>query len=45
MHKQILEGDPLQILTLEDITPLLLLYHHHNHHNELQTVNRPLIYL
>jgi hypothetical protein len=41
MHKQIVEGDPLQNLTLEDITPLLLPYHHHNHHTELQKVNRP----
>jgi hypothetical protein len=37
MHKQILEGDPLQNLTLENITPLLLLYHHHNHHIELKS--------
>jgi hypothetical protein len=43
MHKQILEGDPLQNLTLEDITLLLLQYHHRNHHIELQKVNRPII--
>jgi hypothetical protein len=41
MHKQILEGGPLQNLTREDITQLLLMYHHHNHHIELQKVNRP----
>jgi len=39
MHKQILECDPLQNLTVEDVTPLLLLYHLHNHHTELQKVN------
>jgi hypothetical protein len=40
MRKQILEDDPLQNITLEDITPLLLLYHHHNNHIELQKGNR-----
>jgi hypothetical protein len=41
MHKQVLEGDLLQNLTLEDMTTLLVLYHHHNHRIELQNEIHP----